>query len=91
VGDQGTAVINYFESPEVPQLAYRTAEDAAWKAVDCSQMEDRFVAEIRHFLSCVRKENRQPSVTVEDGLRASAVVSQAYRSANTDGRRLAIV
>ncbi|MEX0745263.1 MAG: Gfo/Idh/MocA family oxidoreductase [Phycisphaeraceae bacterium] len=79
IGDRGAAVINYFE-PGVAELLYRTSVDAGWKPVDCSGLRHRLIAEVEHFVECVRT-GHEPLVGVADGLRANQLVEQAYQSA----------
>lgn len=47
--------------------------------------ENRFVAEISHFLAAVQGRAK-PSANVDDGLRTLEVIEAAYRSADRDGQ-----
>ena len=82
-GTKGTAIISYW-NPGHPDLAYKVA-GGEWKNVDLSTRPTRFMAEVRHFLRCVRAKC-QPDVTVADGLAASRIASAVYRSAATARR-----
>ena len=76
-GSLGSATVTYFDDV-VPDLVYRLA-GAAPVVVDCSALPDRFSAEVAHFLDCVRT-GKTPRITVEDGVRANAVIAAAYAS-----------
>lgn len=86
MGSKGTAIISYW-NPGHPDLAWKLP-DGEWKAVDCSKYPDRFEAQTRAFLTCVRT-GRKPPVTVDDGLKAARIITAAYASAAT-GRRMRI-
>ena len=86
-GTKGTAIVSYFDSDR-PDLAYRLERDNEWSSVDCSGYPDRFTGEIEHFLSCVR-EQKAPSVTVEDGLKANQIAAAVYKSV-VQGRQIEI-
>jgi predicted dehydrogenase len=83
-GSKGTAIISYW-NPGVPDLRYRTADDADWITVDCSGHCDRFAGEIGHFLDCVRS-GATPSISAADGQVINRVVDAAY-AAMADGQR----
>lgn len=74
-GTEGTLEIDYSREPN---LRYRLAA-GEWVPVPFDG-PDRFAAETRHFVECVR-DNCQPRVTVYDGARAMALIAQAYASA----------
>ena len=86
-GTKGTAVVSYGNVGH-PDLAYELGGSAEWAPVDCSKLPQRFPAEIAHFLECVRKV-RKPAVTVDDALKASKILSAAYKSA-AEGRRIGL-
>ena len=85
-GTKGTALVSYWNEGQ-PDLACKMP-DGKWVPVDCSKNPQRFDGEIAHFLSCVRSR-RKPAATVDDGLKASRIISAAYKSAAT-GKRIAI-
>ena len=69
------------------QVRLRTrATDAPWKSVRTSR-EDRFVAELRHFLACARGEEA-PLTCARDGLEATRAILQIYggQTSGTRGR-----
>lgn len=73
-GSGGTAVVEYWQ-----HLRYRTP-DSDWAAVSFPDAPDRFRLEIAHFVSAVL-DDRQPAVSVDDGLAVSRVITCAYESA----------
>jgi predicted dehydrogenase len=73
-GTGGTAILEYWD-----KLSYQV-QGEGWIHVDCEPAPDRFVREIRHFVQCIRARVT-PSVTVDDGLAASRIISAAYESA----------
>lgn len=78
---KGTLTINYW-IPGRPDLTYRLEGENEERTVDVSQAPDRFTAEIRTFLECVRTGARPP-VTVDDGLASARVIAAAYASAKS--------
>lgn len=85
-GTKGGAAVRYWQK-ELPDFAYKIA-GKDWAPVDCSAHPDRFLGEVRHFLSCLRT-GRTPLITVDDGLQASRIVDSVYRSVRT-GRRITL-
>ncbi|NLG49902.1 MAG: Gfo/Idh/MocA family oxidoreductase [Chloroflexi bacterium] len=77
-GTDGTLGIDYSREPN---LRYCLA-GGDWVPVPF-EGPDRFAAETRHFVECVR-DGRQPQVTVQDGARAIALIDQAYASATRE-------
>jgi predicted dehydrogenase len=61
------------------------ANGAPWKSVRTSR-EDRFVAELRHFLACVRGEEA-PLTSARDGLEATRAILRIYGDRPTSGTR----
>ena len=55
--------------------------------MDCSKHLDRFQAQTRAFLTCVRT-GRKPPVTLAHGLKAARITTAAYTSAATVKRIL---
>ena len=84
-GTKGTAIVSYWNAGQ-PDLSYRLAGAKDAVVVDCSQLPQRFPAQIAHFLACVRSGST-PAITAEDGLKASRIIAAAYKSAAT-GRRV---
>lgn len=84
---KGTALVSYWNVNR-PDLVYRLIGDSDWTMVDCSHLPDRFSAEVAHFLDCVRHK-KKTDVNVTDGLRTSAVIDAAYKSAQR-GRRVSL-
>ena len=82
-GTKGSAVVNYSRM-DLPELAYKV-HDSKWTTIDCSSHPHRFAGEIAHFLDCVRRR-RKPSITVDDGLKASRIAAAIYASAATRKR-----
>jgi predicted dehydrogenase len=76
-GTRGTAIVTY--GGETSGLAYQVAGDA-WQRADSPETPNRFEAEIAHFIACVRS-NVTPAITVGDGLKASQIITAAYRAA----------
>jgi len=74
-GTEGTLEIDYNREPN---LRYCLAA-GGWVQVPFDG-PDRFAAETRHFVECVR-DGCQPRVTVQDGARAIALIAEAYASA----------
>jgi predicted dehydrogenase len=87
-GTQGTAIVSYWNANQ-PDLVYKLEGGQEWVTVDCSQLPDRFSAEVMHFLDCARS-HRKPAITANDGFRTSVVIDAAYTSA-AKGKRLSIV
>jgi predicted dehydrogenase len=73
-GTKGTAILDY-----PADLSYKLAGEE-WIQVDCPPVPSRFDRETRHFVECVR-EHKTPLVTVNDGLKASVIISAAYQAA----------
>lgn len=73
-GTKGSAILDYSAG-----LSYQVQGKGS-VFVDCVQEPNRFTAEVQHFVGCVRN-GRKPAVTEEDGLKASRVISAAYRAA----------
>ena len=73
-GTKGTAVLDYWGD-----LWYQLAGEER-VSVESPRVPNRFTREIRHFVECVRQES-SPSVTFEDGLKASRIITAAYQSA----------
>jgi predicted dehydrogenase len=48
--------------------------------MDSAETPNRFEAEIAHFIACIRS-NKTPAVTVDDGLKASQIITAAYQAA----------
>ncbi len=74
-GTRGTATMDYGTN----ELRLRLADDEAWRVVDVPP-GNRFEREIAHFLASVRGEVA-PRVTAADGLAATRILADAYRSA----------
>ncbi len=83
-GTKGCAVVSYF-SADYPDLSYIVGGADKRIEVDCAAHPDRFVAEIGHFLGCVRKQ-QTPALTVEDGLKANQIVAALYESISRGAR-----
>ena len=83
-GTKGCAMVSYF-STDHPDLSYIVDGTDKRSEVDCSAHPDRFVAEVGHFLGCVR-ERKTPSPAVEDGLKANQIVAAAYKSIRRGAR-----
>lgn len=79
-GSGGTAVVNYFQSDDAPDLVYRLEGQPGWTEVGCAGLPDRFVAQVQYFVDCVRT-GKQPAPSAQDGLRTSQLIAQAYASA----------
>jgi predicted dehydrogenase len=86
-GTLGTGIVSYWNAGQ-PDLVYKLADSQDWVTVDCSEHPDRFMAEVAHFLDCVRTK-KKPAVTVHDGLCASRIIDAAYASASK-GKRVVI-
>jgi predicted dehydrogenase len=81
-GSEGQAVISY-GMKHLPECAFKPHGASDWIAIPHAQHPQRFIAEVAHFLECLRSQDRiHPQVTVEDGLRAAEIVNLAYNSAN---------
>jgi predicted dehydrogenase len=78
-GTNGMAVVTYFSADE-PDLKHRLVGDEKWTEVDCSDLPDRFAGEVAAFIESIKGEANQ-MCTVEDGLRVSKVIDNAYKSA----------
>jgi predicted dehydrogenase len=83
LGSAGTAILTYW-TPGEPELRWQRRGEPKWTEVDCSRHPDRFAAQARHFLDCVRS-GAPCSPSIEDGLAAAIAIDAAYASA----RRLA--
>src|SRR5262249_44937721 len=75
VGSHGRARVEY--DGDRVTLRQR-AGDLPWRHVATAR-ESRFVAQMRHFLACVRGEE-EPLATVRDGLEATRAVLRIYGS-----------
>lgn len=73
-GTNGTAIIEYWD-----KLSYQIQGQERAQVV-CPPAPGRFERQIGHFVACVRGWTL-PTVTVDDGLAASRIISAAYQSA----------
>lgn len=85
---EATAMVTY-GMKHLPECAYKPHGADDWIAVDCASHPQRFVAEVSHFLECVRSPGSVPRTSVTDGLRAAEVIAAAYRSAS-EGNRIVL-
>ena len=86
-GTKGTGVVSYW-MPDEPELSYRCVDDERSTTVDCEHHPMRFIAEVQHFIACIR-ESVMPNVTAEAGLLVSQTIEAAYRSSR-EGVQVAI-
>ncbi|MDQ3855186.1 MAG: Gfo/Idh/MocA family oxidoreductase, partial [Chloroflexota bacterium] len=73
-GTGGSATVTY--DPE--ELRVRLATERDWRRQDV-EPGNRFIRELTHFLDCVRTGS-PPRVTAADGLAATTILTEAYRS-----------
>ncbi len=71
-GSEGTCIYDYVTN----ELKISTREEPQWKVL-YHEGPDRFAAEIKEFLECIR-EGRKPSVNIIDGLKAIEAVQKVY-------------
>ncbi|NLF01100.1 MAG: Gfo/Idh/MocA family oxidoreductase [Anaerolineales bacterium] len=76
-GTKGTGVVNYWGN--APALTYQVA-GGTWQVVNVEETPNRFAREIAHFIQCVR-EGSEPAISVEDGLKASQIITAGYQAA----------
>jgi predicted dehydrogenase len=76
IGSTGRARVEY--AGDRVSLSTRTGEQR-WRAVSTPR-GSRFVAQMRHFLACLRRAE-PPQVTVQDGLEATRIVLEVYSGA----------
>jgi len=76
IGTKGSARLVYWND-----LSYQVAGKEPVK-VKCPDEPNRFALEVRHFVGCIRK-GTSPAVSVEDGLKASRILSAAYLAADS--------
>jgi predicted dehydrogenase len=79
--------INYWV-PNRPEVTLMVAGEASERVYTPAETADRFMAEITHFLDCVRTGNA-PSPGVADAVASSRVIEAAYRSAR-EGQRISV-
>lgn len=80
VGDAGKARYDYYAGQvEFHDLETRAVDRFAFHDFDRNQM---FVDELRHFLACLRGEER-PIVDLREGLRSMRIAEAAHRSLHT--------
>jgi predicted dehydrogenase len=80
VGSTGRARVEY--DGDRVSLRIRAGQDG-WRRVTTGR-ENRFVAQMRHFLACVRGE-QAPLATLRDGMEATRTVLSIYQSAGVHG------
>jgi predicted dehydrogenase len=79
LGSEGAATLSYWMAGE-PDLRWQRRGDERWTEVDCSRHPDRFAAQARDFLECLRT-GAPCSPSAEDGLAATIAIDAAYASA----------
>jgi UDP-N-acetyl-2-amino-2-deoxyglucuronate dehydrogenase len=77
IGSGGRARVDYADERVV--LRTRLGDDRRWRSVRTSRMS-RFVAQMNHFLDCLRGESL-PLAGVRDGMEATRLVLQIYANA----------
>lgn len=78
-GTDGAVIIDYARGG----VRYLLGSSGEWMEELCPEA-DRFVAQSRHFIDCVRGRSA-PIVTGEDGLRACEIAEAAYAFAASEG------
>ena len=80
IGEQGTILWDYYAQ----KVEWYQHSNKSWEKFDYSGFErnDRFLLEMRHFLACLKKEER-PRVDVAEGSSVLQIALAAKRSAST--------